>query len=336
MKAIVYHQYGGPDVLQCEQVEKPAPGDDQVLIRVRAASINPLDTGLMKGEPYLLRLFFGWPRPRITRPGRDVAGVVEALGKQVTRFKAGDEVFGLCTGGSWRAKADGSFAEFACTLESALAAKPPNISFDEAAAVPVAGLSALQGLRDKCRVQPGHKVLINGAGGGVGTFAVQIAKALGAEVTAVSNGRNLVAVRALGADSFIDYTSEDFCRRPEKYDAVFDCYSSHSPLAIRRVLNPKGVYLVVGGPTGNWAVSLARLLVTFFIILVLSPFTSRKLATFLARSDQKDLDLLREMMADGRVRPVVDRSYALSEVANAMRHLEQDHPLGKVVISLGS
>lgn len=336
MKAMVYHTYGSPDVLHCEEVAKPVPSDNQVLIRVRAAALNALDVGLMKGRPYFARFFFGFPNPKITRPGRDVAGEVEAVGTSATRFKPGDEVFGACSGKSWMDKADGAFAEYACTVETALAAKPANITFEQAASLPVAGLTALQGLRDKGKLQPGQKVLINGAGGGVGTFAVQIAKALGGEVTAVSNSRNLELMRSIGADHVLDYTREDFTRSGQNYDIIFDCHPSHSPLACRRVLNSNGIYVAVGGPTGHLAGAIVRILTMVFLSVVVSRFASRKLVMFIAKVNHEDLGTLAELVASGKVMPVIEKSYRLSETAQAMRDLDEGHARGKLVVSLGT
>lgn len=335
MKAMVYHTYGSPDVLQCEEVAKPVPTDNQVLIRVHAAALNALDVGLMKGRPYVARFFFGFPKPKVTRPGRDVAGEVEAVGASVTRFKPGDEVFGACSGKSLMDKADGAFAEYARTVETALARKPANISFEQAASLPIAGLTALQGLRDKGKLQPGQKVLINGAGGGVGTFAVQVAKALGGEVTAVSNARNLELMLSIGADHVLDYTREDFTRSGQLYDVIFDCHPSHSPLACRRVLSSKGIYLAVGGPTGHLAGAIVRMLIAVLIAFVLSRFTSRKLVMFVAKVNSEDLSTLGEMMASGNVTPVIEKSYRLSETAQAMRDLDAGRARGKLVVSLG-
>jgi NADPH:quinone reductase-like Zn-dependent oxidoreductase len=336
MKAMVYHTYGSPDVLHCEEVAKPVPGDDQVLIRVRAAALNALDVGLMKGRPYFARFFFGFPNPKITRPGRDVAGEVEAVGASVTRFKPGDAVFGACSGKSWMDKADGAFAEYACTVEKALSAKPAKVTFEQAASLPVAGLTALQGLRDKGKLQPGQKVLINGAGGGVGTFAVQIAKALGGKVTAVSNSKNLELMRSIGADYVLDYTHEDFTRSGQHYDIIFDCHPSHSPLACRRVLSPNGIYVAVGGPTGHLAGAIARMLATVFLAFVVSRFTTRKVVMFVAKVNHEDLGTLAELVASGKVTPVIEKSYWLSETAQAMRDLDEGHARGKLVVSLGT
>lgn len=322
MKAIVYHDYGPPEVLKCEETEKPVPGDNEVLIRVRAASANPLDWHFMRGSPYLLRLGAGLRRPKLTRLGVDVAGQVELVGSKVTQFKAGDEVFGSCRG---------AFAEYVCTRESALVAKPANVTFEQAAAIPVAAFTALQGLRDKGHIQPGHKVLINGAAGGVGTLAVQIAKSFGTDVTGICSTRNLDMVRSLGADRVIDYTNEDFTRDGQHYDLILDCVGNHSLSAIRRALSPKGVYIgVAGNPNGRMIVLLARVIKG----IVVSRFASQKLMMVMAKSSKEDLIVMNDLMKAGKVTPVIDRRYDLSEVPEAIRYLEQGHARGKVVITL--
>ena len=323
MKAILYSQYGSPDVLRCEEIEKPTPAADEALIKVRAASINPLDWRLMKGRPYVFRLLGGLRRPKLTRPGVDVAGLVEAVGGSVTRFKPGDGVFGSCRG---------ALAEYACASESKLAARPDNVTFEQAASAPVAALTALQGLRDKGKIKPGQKVLINGAAGGVGTFAVQIARSFGAEVTGVCSTKNLEMVRSIGADHVIDYTQENFTKRGERYDMIFDCVENHSLSARRRILNPNGVCVMVGAPHDRgWIIFLARLIKA----PVVSRFSSQKIVMFIARSNTKDLATIGELMATGRVRAVIDRSYALSEAADALRYLEKWHARGKVIVTVG-
>jgi NADPH:quinone reductase-like Zn-dependent oxidoreductase len=318
VKAIVYHRYGSPDVLECEEIEKPTPADDEVLIKVRAASVNPLDRHLMRGRPYVLRIVFGLRRP--PRPGRDVAGQVEAVGKNVTKFRPGDDVFGACRG---------AFAEYACAPERALVIKPTSVTFEQAASAPVAGLTALQGLRDRGRIQPGQRVLINGAAGGVGTFAVQIARWLGADVTGVCSTRNVDMVRSIGADRVIDYTREDFTRGGQLYDLIFDCVGNHSPSACRRALKPAGICVMVGGPT-RLRIVLAHALEA----LVLSRLGSRRLVPFLARIRREDLTILGDLMEAGTVKPVIDRRYRLTEVPQAIRYLEDGHVRGKLVINL--
>ena len=318
MKAIVCHNYGSPDVLRCEEVEKPTAGDDEALIRVRAASVNPVDR-VFRGRPYAIRILTGLRKPKDTRTGRDVAGRVEAVGRNITRFKPGDEVFGACRG---------AFAEYACAPESSLAAKPDNLTFEQAASVPVAALTALQGLRDRGRIRPGQKVLINGAAGGVGTFAVQIAKSFGADVTGVCSTRNVEMLRGIGADRVIDYTREDFTKGTQRYDLIFDCVSNHSLAAIRRVLNPDGVCVIAGGP------EIWRVLTHSLKGLVLSPFVSQRFVMLMARLTKKDLTVLRDLVKAGKVTPVIDRRYKLSEVPEAIRYLEEGHARGKVVITL--
>src|ERR1700733_273068 len=245
MKAIVYHRYGSPDVLQWEEIEKPAPGDNEVLIRVRAASVNPLDWHFMRGMPYVVRIPAGLRKPKVTGLGVDVAGQVEAVGRNVTQLKPGDEVFGSCRR---------AFAEYVCASDSSLVMKPDNVTFEQAASVPVAAFTALQGLRDKGHIQPKQKVLINGAAGGVGSFAVQIAKSFGADVTGVCSTRNVGMVRSIGADQVIDYTQEDFTKSGQRYDLLFDAVGNHSLFACRRVLTPKGVLIMAGGEGGRWMV----------------------------------------------------------------------------------
>ena len=322
MKAAVCTGYGPPDVLQVTDVEKPVPNDNEVLIRVRAASVNPLDVHVRRGTPYILRMLFGLRRPKDPRLGRDVAGWVEAVGRDVTRFKPGDEVFGACRG---------AFAEYACASESNVVVKSDKVTFEQAASVPVAALTALQALRDKGQIQPGQKILINGAAGGVGTFAVQIAKSFGAPATGVCSTRNVNMVRSIGADRVIDYTQEDFTKSGQRYDLIFDCVGNHSLLALRRLLNPRGTYIAVGAPPhGRWIGPLGRLLKT----LVLSWFVSPRLVLFLARIRSEDLTIMRELMEAGKVTPVIDRSYSLSEVREAIGYLEEGHARGKVVITV--
>ena len=319
MKAIVYRRYGSPDVLECDEIEKPAPGDDEVLIKVRAASINPLDRHIMRGRPKFLRIAFGLHKPKI-RPGRDVAGQVEAVGRNVTRFKPGDEVFGACSG---------ALAEYACARESALVSKPNNMTFEQAASVPVAALTALQGLRDKGKIRPGQKVLINGAGGGVGTFAVQIAKSFGANVTGVCSTTKVDMVRSIGADCVIDYTQQDFTEGTQRYDLIFDLVATHSLPEYRRVLSPNGICVFGGGPT-----KVRAILTLAFEVLVLSRFVSQNFVMFVAKLSNEDLTTLRELMAAGKVTPVVERHYTLNEVPQAMQYLDEGHARGKVVITL--
>ena len=319
MKAAIYTRYGPPDVVQITDVEKPVPKDNEVLIRVRAASVNPLDWHFMRGTPYVVRLGAGLRRPKITRLGVDLAGQVEAVGGNVTQCKPGDEVFGACRG---------AFAGYVCAVEDKLALKPANLSFEEAAAVPVAALSALQGLRDKGRIQRGHKVLVDGASGGVGTFAVQIAKSFGAEVTAVCSTRNVETARSIGADHVIDYTREDFTQSGQRYNLIMAANAYHSIFDYRRVLSQDGTYVMVGG---GGVQALQALLLGPLLSLI----GSRKMRFVSAKINKKDLVFLKDLLEAGKVVPVIDKRYALSGVAEALRYLEEGHAQGKVVITVG-
>jgi len=328
MKAAVYRKYGPPDVVQIEDVQKPVPKENEVLVKVRAASVNPLDWKVMSGGPYIIRTLLGLGKPKIRRPGVDVAGWVESVGRNVTQFKPGDEVFGTCRG---------AFAEYVCSSESGaamksvLVAKPENVTFEQAASAPIAALTALQGLRDKAHIQAGQRVLINGAAGGVGTFAVQIAKSFGAEVTGVCSTGNVDMVRSLGADHVIDYTQEDFTKSGQRYELFFDCVGNHPLLACRRVLTHKGRLIMVGAPD---TARLTGLLVRLIGALVLSRFVSQKMVPFLAKSHKEDLTLVGEFMATGKVTPVIHKRYRLTEVAEALWYLKEGHARGKVVISV--
>jgi len=322
MKGVVYCDYGSPAVLKLEDVEKPVPTDSEVLVRVRAAAINPLDWHYMRGTPYIGRIAMGLRKPKVTRLGVDFAGVVESVGRSVTQFKPGDEVFGGRTG---------ALAEYVSVREDrSVVLKPSNVTFEQAAAVPVAAITALQGLRDQGKVEAGQKVLINGASGGVGTFAVQIAKSFGAEVTGVCSTRNVDMVRSIGADQVIDYTKEDFTKSAQRYDLIIDNVGNHSLSELRRVLKPKGKYIMIGGPAGRWIDPLPRALQA----LVWSRFVSQDMRMFVANLNQKDLATLRDLMQAGKVTPVIDRRYRLSEVQAAMRYLEAGHARGKVVITV--
>ena len=323
MKAAIYDRYGPPDVVHIRDVEEPAPKEHEALIKVRAASINPLDWHFMRGTPYFVRLMTGLRKPKITRLGVDVAGQVQAVGRNVTEFRPGDEVFGTCRG---------ALAEYVCTSESALIMKPENVTFEQAASVPVAAFTALQGLRDKGQIQAGQKVLINGAAGGVGTFAVQIAKGFGADVTGVCSTRNLEMVRNIGADRVMDYTRQDFTTSGQRYDLIFDLVGNHSLSAFRRVLNPRGIYIGAGG--GGPEVHWLDVLTGPIKALLLSMFVSEKLVPFLARANKKDLTTISELIKGGTVTPVIDKRFPLSEVPEAIRYLEQGHARGKVVITL--
>ncbi len=324
MRAMVHCEYGGPEVLALAEVEKPTPTDNQVLVRVRAASLNPLD--LMIRGPWLLRPFVGMRKPKDTRLGVDYAGTVEAVGKNVTQFKPGDEVFG---------GRNGALAEYVCVLaDRAVALKPPNITFEQAASVPVAAVTALQGLRDKGNLRPGQKVLVNGASGGVGTFAVQIAKALGAEVTGVCSTHNVDLVRSIGADYVIDYTKEDFTKTDQRYDLIFDLVGNHSFSERRRVLNPNGICVMAGVGGSGWHDGMAMRLAGELNAYVRSRFVSEKFITYIAQFNQQDMMVLADLTQSGKVTPVIDKTYKLNEVGDALRYLETGHARGKVVISL--
>ena len=327
MKAVVYANYGSPDVLEIRDVKKPVPNDDQVLVKVRAASLNPLDWHYMEGTPYMVRAMgVGLRKPKSPRLGVDLAGEVEAVGKNVTQFKPGDEVFG--TGGG------AAFAEYVCARKTKLVLKPANITFEQAAAAPIAALTALQGLRDTGKVQSGQKVLINGASGGVGTFAVQIAKSFGTEVTGVCSTKNLDLVRSLGADHVIDYTKEDFTKKDERYDVILDNVGNQPLSGFRRALKPQGICVMIGGGgpnDGRWIGPMARPLKA----LLLSPFVSQKMSMMLAEIRQEDLTIMRDLMEAGKVTPVIDRTYPLSQVREAMKYLEAGHARGKVILTIG-
>jgi len=322
MKAIVYHQYGSPDVLQLQDMDKPVVRDDAVLVRIRAAAANPYDWHFMRGEPYFMRLFIGLRTPKANGLGVDFAGQVEAVGKDVTQFHPGDEVFGVC---------NGAFAEYLCTPENELALKPTNLTFEQAAAVPLAAVTALQGLRDTGQLQPEQKVLIIGASGGVGTFAVQIAKVFGAHVTGVCSTRNLELVRSLGADHVIDYTQEDFTQSGQKYDLIFQLAGTRSPSHCRRALTSKGrLVLSSGDSDGRWIGPIDRLIKA----AALSPFVSQTLSSLNTKRSKKDLPYLTELIEAGKVTPVIDRTHSLGEVPEALRYLEHGHARGKVVITV--
>jgi NADPH:quinone reductase-like Zn-dependent oxidoreductase len=324
MKAIINNKYGSPDDLKLQEIEKPAIGDDNVLVWVRAASVNPADLTL-RGRPYFIRLMTGLRKPKRSVPGVDVAGVVEAVGENVTEFRPGDEIFGTC---------GGALAEYALGGKN-FVPKPSNLTFEQAAAVPVAGVTALQGLRDKGEIQPGQTVLINGVAGGVGTFAVQIAKAFGAEVTGVCGTRNVDMVRSIGADHIIDYTQEDFAQSGRRYDLVFDLVGNRSLSDLRRVLKPRGILVLSGGghDRGHGGRGL-RLVVLMVQGILLSRFVSQKLVPFLAKIKKEDLLVLKELVEAGKVTPVIDRTYPLSAAPEAIGYLEAGHARGKVVITV--
>jgi len=325
MKAIVYCDYGLAN-LKLENVERPTPNDDQVLVRVRAASVNPYDWHFVEGTPKIMRMMgVGLRKPKDTRLGVDFAGTVEAVGKDVTQFKPGDEVFG---------GRGGAFAQYVCVRAGrAVALKPTNLTFEQAASVNIAGITALQAIRDKGKVQPGQKVLINGASGGVGTFAVQIAKSFGADVTGVCSTRNVDLVRSLGADHVVDYTKEDFTKSEQRYYVILDNVTNRSLLECRRVLTPKGKYVMIGGGGPNDQ-GLIGPLANPIKAMLLSPFVSQEMGMMMADTSQKDLTILADMIQSGKVKPVIDRTYKLSEVPQAIAYLEEGHARGKVVITV--
>src|SRR5881398_1849608 len=329
MKAIVYCDYGLAN-LKLEEVEKPVPNDDQILVRVRAASVNPYDWHFIEGTPKIMRAMgVGLRKPKDTRVGVDFAGTVEAVGKNPAaagQFKPGDEVFG---------GKGGAFADYVCPRAGrAVALKPANITFEQAASVNIAGITALQGLRDKGKVQPGQKVLINGASGGVGTFAVQIAKSMGADVTGVCSTRNLDMVRSLGADHVIDYTKEDFTKGDQRYDVILDNVANHSLSECRRVLNPDGKYVLIGGGGVNEGRWLGPGLTHALNAMFLSKFVSQEMGMMLAELNHDDLAFIADLMQSGKVTPVIDKTYTLGELPQAIEYLEQGHARGKVVVKV--
>jgi NADPH:quinone reductase-like Zn-dependent oxidoreductase len=323
MQAIVYHRYGTPDVLEFTEIEKPLPAAGQVLIQVRAASVNPYDWHFLRGTPKFIRLFTGLRGPKFPRLGADAAGVVEAVGPGTRELKLGDRVFGVCRG---------AFAEYACGKESELAIIPPAIGFEQAASLPIAGVTALQGLRDCGRVQAGQAVLINGASGGVGAFAIQIAKALGATVTGVCGTRNVEMVRSLGADRVIDYVQEDFTRSDGRFDVIFDLVGNQPLNAIRRALSPRGIFVGCGG--GGPDRPGSELLAAMLGRAIAAPFSSQKLTGVLAKINTEDLNVLARMLSSGAVKPFLSRSYPLKDTAQAIRHVESCHARGKVTIAV--
>src|SRR5215211_1237624 len=322
MKAIVYAEYGSPDVLQFKDVEKPAPKDNEVLVKVHAASANPADWHLMRAEPFLARLANGLLKPKNTKLGADVAGRVEAIGSNVTRLQVGDDVFGGLTLNEL-----GGFAEYVCANEELVALKPAKLTFEQAAAVPLAAFTALQGLRDKGQIQSGQKVLIHGASGGVGMFAVQIAKSFGAEVTAVCSTRNLDVVRSIGADHVIDYTREDFTQNGKHYDLILAANGYRSISEYRRSLTSRGMYVMTGG-------AMAQLSEVMLKGPWISMTGNQKMVNLLAKPNQQDLSFLKGLLETGKVKPVIDRCYPLRETADAIRYLEEGHAQGKVIITV--
>jgi NADPH:quinone reductase-like Zn-dependent oxidoreductase len=322
MKAIVFEKYGPPDVLQLKEVEKPTPKDNEVLVRVHAASVNSWDWELLRGRPFLNRLLFGLFKPKIRILGIDIAGRVEAVGKNAKRFRPGDEVFGDLSGSGM-----GGFAEYVCARENALTPKPASMTFEEAAAIPHTAILALQGLRDKGHIKKGQKVLINGAGGGAGTFGVQIAKSFGAEVTCVDSPEKFDMLRSIGADRVIDYTQEDFTKDGPVYDLILDVVTYRSIFDYKRALAPKGIYVMLGG--GSWS----RVYQSIFLGPIIS-MTGRKKMGILIHKPNKDLADIKEFFEAGKLKPVIDKRYTLSEAPEALRYLGEGHSQGKVVITV--
>lgn len=321
MKAIASRCYGSPDILTLEDIEKPTPSSEEVLVKVHAAAVNPYDWHGMRGSPYFMRLGTGIGSPKNTRIGADFAGTVEAVGESVTEFKPGDEVFG---------GAAGAFAEYVVARKNRIARKPENVSFEQAASLPIAAITALQALRDKGQLQPGQKVLINGASGGVGTFAVQIAKSMGAEVHGVCSTRNVDMVRSLGADHVFDYTKEDYTQSGQQFDLIVDMVGNRSLSANRNVLTPEGRFVIVGGAKGDWLGPLMGPIKA----LLMSPFVDQEMGMMIARMDGDDLAELAALMERGELASAIDRRYPLSEVADAIRYSEEGHARGKIIIDL--
>jgi len=322
MKAIVQHEYGPPDVLKIDEIDRPVVKDNEVLVRIHAASVHAGDWHIVRGEPYLIRLMgFGLRKPKFSVPGNDMAGLVETVGKDVTRFQPGDEVFGTC---------NGAFAEYVSASEDDLALKPANLTFEQAATVPISGFTALQALRDHGKTQPGQKVLIIGASGGVGTFAVQIAKSFGAEVTGVCSTRNLEMVLSIGADHVIDYTQEDFVQGGPRFDLIIDTVANRSLADRRRALMPNGTLVLVGGSGGRWLAGLERTLGA----ALLSLFVSQKFLVFFSTGNKEDLATLKDLLEAEKVTPVIDREYPLAETPDAIRYIETGHTQGKIVINV--
>ena len=322
MKAIIYRCYGSPDVLEFAEITKPVPADNEVLIKVKSASANPLEHHFMRGTPYLLRLMAGLGAPEDYRLGRDFAGIVEAVGKDVSKFKVGDEVFGGTSG---------AYAEYATVRDDrGIALKPENVTFQQAGVVNIAGITALQGLRDIGNIQAGEKVLINGASGGVGTFAVQIAKAYGAEVTGVSSARNHAMVRSIGADHMIDYKTENYTESDKKYDLIVDMVGNHGLLDNRKVLTEQGRMVIIGGAKGNWIAPFKGPMKAMFV----RPFIDQEIQSFTAQIKGEDLTYLAELMAKGQVVPVIDKTFQLNKTADAIRYLEKGRTRGNIVIEI--
>lgn len=322
MKAVIYEKYGPPDVLEFKEVPKPTPKDDEVLVKIHAASLNAADWHLLRADPFLARLFGGLVRPKFNILGADIAGVVESTGKNVKLFHAGDEVFGAVSECGW-----GGFAEYTTATENALALKPKNESFEQAAAVPLASITALKALRNKGKIHPGQKVLINGASGGVGTFLVQIAKSFGAEITAVCSTGKMDITLSIGADTIIDYTKEDFTKNGKKYDLIIAANGYHPISDYKKALSSNGIYVMTGGA----GVQMAQ---AIFLGPLMSVFGNKKMMALSAKSNKEDLIYIKELVETGKVTPVIDRQYPLNELADAMRYLEEGHASGKIVINI--
>jgi NADPH:quinone reductase-like Zn-dependent oxidoreductase len=321
MQAIVHSRYGPPDALELKDIDKPVINDDAVLVKVRAAAVGKGDWLTVRGLPYIARMRYGLPKPKHPVPGFDVAGHIEAVGPNVAQLQPGDEVFGWC---------DGSFADYASVPQSQLARKPTNLSFEQAAAVPISGFAALQALRDTGGVQPGQRVVVIGASGGVGSFAVQLAKAFGAEVTGVCSTNSVDLVRSIGADQVIDYTQQDFTRTGRRYDLILEMAGNRSLADLRRALTPKGTLVLVGGSGGRWFMGTGR---TLRAVLV-SPFVGQRLRSFLSKPRGADLEVLKELIEAGKLTPVIDRTFPLSETAEAIRYVGERSTQGKTVITV--
>lgn len=322
MKAVTYHNYGPPDVLKLEEVEKPTPKDNEVLVEIYAAAVTAGDVIVVKGVPFMARFLTGLVAPKYKIPGKEMAGRIEAVGRKVTQFHVGDEVFGDLSVCGW-----GAFAEYVCVPENAIALRPVTVSFEEAAAVAESAVVALQGLRDVGKIKPGQKVLINGASGGVGTYAVQIAKAFGAEVTAVCSTNKADMVRSLGADHVIDYTREDFTKGGMQYDLILAVNGYHPILAYKRALSPEGIYVMCGG-------SMAQVFHAMLLGPLISKTGNRKMSNSPVKPNNRDLVFMKELIDAGKVKPVIDRRYSLGEVPDALRYIEEGHAKGKVVITV--
>jgi NADPH:quinone reductase-like Zn-dependent oxidoreductase len=324
MKAIIYHNYGSPDELKLEEVERPIPKDDEVLVKIYAVSVNSADLHLLRADPFLIRLSSGLLKPKNKILGSDIAGRVEAVGRNINLFNVGDDVFGDISGCGW-----GGFAEYACAREEALVSKPANLTFEEAAAVPMAAVTALQGLRNKVKIQPGQKVVINGSSGGVGTFAVQIAKTFGAEVTAVCSTRNKDLMRSIGADHIIDYTTDDFTQNGQGYDLILATNGDRSISDYQRALNPHGTYVMSGGSMAQMSQAMMQ-----------GPFISmsgtKKMGNLLAKPNHSDLTFIKGLLESRKIKPIIDKRYPFTEVPAALRYLEEGHAQGKVVITIAA